>query len=95
MALLLRTSMEKRNMRKFTMILMHLATTAMIAGVPAAAMFYITGAATLGGMALGPSRRSVGTGSALRQRRSGIGSGGSGAAAAAAARQRRRRAAQS
>ena len=37
MALLLRTSMERRNMRKFTMILLHLATTAMLAGVRAAA----------------------------------------------------------
>ena len=57
MALLLRTAMEKRNMRKFAMILMQLAVTASVYGVPAAAIFYGTSALALGRLAVAPSRR--------------------------------------
>ena len=59
MPLQLRTNMEKRNMRKFSTILLHLAATAAVAGVPAAAVFYGTSASALASMALGPSRRFV------------------------------------
>ena len=57
MALLIRTSMEKRNMRKIAMVLMHLSATAMLSGLPAMSIFYSTGAMVLTGYALGPSRR--------------------------------------
>ena len=46
----LRTSMEKRNMKKFAMVLIDLTNTSMLAGVPAAALFYSTGAAALAHM---------------------------------------------
>ena len=53
----LRTSMEKRNMKKFAMVLIDLTNTSMLAGVPAAALFYSTGAAALAQMAVAQSRR--------------------------------------
>ena len=57
MALLIRTAMERRNMRKLAMVLMHLAAKAMLSGVPAAGIFYSTGAMALARSAVGPSRR--------------------------------------
>ena len=57
MPLLLRTSMEKKGMRKVATILLHLASVGMLGGVPAAAVFYSTGAMALAGLAVAPSRR--------------------------------------
>lgn len=57
MPLLLRSSMEKRDMKKYAMVLMYLANAAMLAGVPAATLFYGTGAVALAQMAVAQSRR--------------------------------------
>ena len=59
MPLLLRSNMEKRNMRRFSLVLMQLALQAAQLRVPAAAIFFGTGAASLAGLAVAPSRRCV------------------------------------
>ena len=57
MPLLLRSSMERRHMKKAALVLMHLAIAAGVASVPAAAQFYANGAMALGRMVMQPSRR--------------------------------------
>ena len=57
MPTLLRSTFEKRCMRKYALMMMHLANVAAAAGVPAAAYFYFSCATVLSAMALGPSRR--------------------------------------
>ena len=59
MPLLTRTAMERRNMRKFSMLMMYLAQQAMLLGIPAATIFYSNGATALAGLAVMPSRRCV------------------------------------
>lgn len=59
MALLLRSAMERANMKKMALVLLHLAATAAVAGVPAAAGFYSLGAMALARMIQQPSRRWV------------------------------------
>ena len=72
MPLLLRTSMEKRNMKKMALILTHLAGMAMISGVPAGSAFYMQSAMMLARMALSPSRRYAIPMMPLFQRRVGL-----------------------
>ena len=54
---LVRTAMEKSNMKQLAMLLLQLAIKAAVLGITPAAVFYQTAAMSMAAMAMEPSRR--------------------------------------